>query len=182
MKRLGVILGGLGTAVAMSLGGLAATGTFTSDPSPQSECFGHNGVEFGSLMAYLCEVKLADNPSGALYFTPSVDDGLNHLNPGGQMVWYKLHAAPNAFYVWENFSQPWGTNDPRPNGRVIALDEGPAGQCIIVWPSWTIPPTQCTPVTNGGTVGATRPLTPTETYSIQQFIANMTPAIPLSYR
>ena len=182
MKRLSLILCGLVAALGMTLGVTAASGAVTSDPTPQAACFGHNGVEFGTNFAFLCEVKLGGNPSGGLYFTPSVDDGMNGINPGGEMLWYKLHAAPNAYYVWENYSQPWGTNDPRQNGRIIGIDEGPDGQCIAVWPSWTVMPTQCTPVTNGGTVGVTRALTPTEVYSVQQFITNMQAAIPLEYR
>lgn len=182
MRRITLILCGLVAALGMTLGATAATGAVTSNPTPQAACFGNNGVEFDSFQAFLCEVKLADNPSGALYFTPSVDRGLNNANPTGEMVWYKLHAAANAFYVWENYSQPWGTNDPRQNGRVIGLDEGPAGQCIVVWPSWTMTPTECTPVTNGGTVGTTRPMTATEVFSVQQFMANMQPAVPLEYR
>jgi hypothetical protein len=182
MRRLIILLAGLAVAAGLTL--TTAVAVSASSPTPQAACFGHNGVEFGALNAFLCEVKLADDPSGALYFTPSVDNGLNNANPGGQMVWYKLHAAPNAYYVWENYSEPWGATDTvRANGRIIALDEGAAGQCILNWPSWTVTPTQCTPVLNGGaTVGAMRPLTPIEQFSVAEYQANMRPAVPLGYR
>jgi hypothetical protein len=177
-----VIFGGGAPAVATTA--TAATAATARGPGHIAGCFGNRGVEFGTFSAWLCEVKLGGDPSGSLYFTPSVDDGLNGANPGGQMVWYKLHAAPNAFYVWENYSEPWGTGDsPRANGRIIALDEGPAGQCILNWPSWTVTPTECTPVLNGGaTVEPMRPLTPMEAYSVAEYIANARPAIPLEYR
>jgi hypothetical protein len=153
-------------------------------PSPLAACFGNRGVEFGTFSAWLCEVKLGDDPSGSLYYSPSVDTGLNKANPGGQMVWYKLHAAPGAFYTWENYSQPWGAGDTvRANGRIVALDEGAAGQCILAWPSWTVMPTECTPVSDGGAVvGAMRPLTATEAYSVAEYVKNMRAGIPLEYR
>ena len=173
------VLAGAGAALALSVPTVAAPSV---TPSRLAACFGNKGVEFGDFSAWLCEVKLGGDPSGSLYYTPSVDNGLNDINPSGQMVWYKLHAADNAFYVWENYSQPWGGTYPRANGRVIGIDEGPAGQCIVVWPSWTVTPTECTPVINGGTVGVTRAMTAVEQYSVAEYIANMQAAVPLEYR
>jgi hypothetical protein len=154
-----------------------------SNPGPQKPCFDKNGVEFSKLFAYLCEVKLGDNPSGALYFTPSIDDGLNTANPGGEMLWYKLHAAKGAYYVWENYSDPWGGSSPRSNARIIALDEGPAGQCVVMWPSWTVDPTQCFLVRDGGAVvEPPHNLTAIEKFSILQYQLNMRASVPLGYR
>lgn len=161
----------------------AGLASAASSPGHLAACFGNRGVEFGSLHAWLCEVKLGGDPSGALYFTPSVDEGLNHANPNGQMVWYKLHAAPGAYYAWENYSEPWGGSSPRSNGRIIALDEGPAGQCILDWPSWTADPTGITCVLDGGhTFLPERPLTPAEIFSVHEDQDNMRNAVPLEYR
>ena len=155
----------------------------TSSPSRLAACFGNRGVEFGTFSAWLCEVKLGGDPSGSLYFSPSVDEGLNHANPSGQMLWYKLHAAPGAFYVWENYSDPWGGSSPRSNGRIIGIDEGPAGQCIVDWPSWSTDPTGVRCFTSGGSVlGPLRALTTTEKYSIAEYQKNMRAAVPLEYR
>jgi hypothetical protein len=155
----------------------------SSSPGHLAACFGNRGVEFGSFSAWLCEVKLGGDPSGSLYFSPSVDDGLNQANPDGQMLWYKLHAAPGAYYVWENYSSPWGGSSPRSNGRIIGIDEGPHGQCIVAWPSWQAGPAGVRCFTKGGGVlGPLRPLTATEKYSIAEYQVNMRAAVPLEYR
>ena len=159
-----------------------AAATSPAFPPRLSACFGAHGVRFGSLSAWLCERKLGGDPSGGLYFSPSVDDGLGDANPSGQMVWMKLHAADSNFYVWENYAQPWGGSSVRANGRIVAIDEGPAGQCIVDFPSWTAAPTMCTPVTNGGHVGAERTMTAVEQQSVAEYIANARAAIPLEYR
>jgi len=89
-RAVSAVLAGAGAALALSVAAVAAP---TATPSRLVACFGNKGVEFGDFSAWLCEVKLGSDPSGALYFTPSVDNGLNDVNPSGQMVWYKLHAA-----------------------------------------------------------------------------------------
>jgi hypothetical protein len=176
------ILTALALAAAVSAAALPAAAA-TSPPRLKA-CFGNKGVEFGNFSAWLCEVKLGDNPSGSLYYSPSVDNGFNNVNPSGQMIWYKLHAAPNAFYAWENYSQPWWKNQyPRSYGRIIMLDEGPAGQCLVAWPRWDQLPTRCTPITNGGaTIGTPHRLTQAETYSVMQYAANAEASIPPEYR
>jgi hypothetical protein len=171
---------GLTAAVLAFTPAPAAT---TATPGPLAACFGNHGVQFGGLNAWLCEVKLGGDPSGALYFTPSADNGVGDVNPDGQMIWYKLHAADSNFYVWENYSQPWGGSAPRANGRIIALDEGPAGQCIVVWPDWSKNPTECFLVTGGGTVvEAPHTMTAQEQASVAEYQKNTRPAIPLEYR
>lgn len=178
MRRFAYLLAG----VVIGVTGMFAVPALAS-PGHLAACFGNRGVEFGSFSAWLCEVKLGGDPSGSLYYSPSVDDGLNHADPNGQMVWYKLHAAPNAFYVWENYSEPWGGSSPRANGRIIALDEGPGGQCVVEWPDWTVDPTMVRCFTNGGQdVTLPRPLTPAEQYSIAEYQKNTRASIPLEYR
>ena len=159
----------------------------SGSPGPLGGCFGNHGVQFAGKDAYLCEVKLGGDPSGSLYFSPSLDNGLNGApctTPPNcpQMVWYKLHPAPGNFYVWENFSEPWGGSSPRSNGRIIGIDEGRFGQCIVNWPSWSTTPTTCTTFAQGGSEGGTHQLTPAELASVREFITNMRAAIPLEYR
>ena len=185
MKRPLLILAAVLAAFLASVAVLApsAPATTSSWPPPIALCFGDHGVEFGTTHAALCLHEIGGGPSGGLYFTPSVDTGLNGANPSGQMVWMKLHAADNAYYAWENYSEPWGGSTPRANGRIIALDEGPKGQCILVWPSWTATPTECFLVSDGGAVvAAPHPLDATERFSVAQYQANARAAIPLEYR
>ena len=170
-------------AGAAAMAPVAVTAAPAGLPGRLAACFGSHGVEFGSLHAYLCEAKLGDDPSGGLYFSPSVDDGLNKANPPGLMIWDKLHAAAGDFYIWGNYSQPWGGSTPRANGRIVAIDEGPAGQCIVVFPSWARMPTECFLVRDGGAVTAPpHPLTAIERSSVAEYIKNKRPAIPLEYR
>lgn len=163
----------------------AATASTTSTWPPRlAPCFNNHGVEFGTFKAWLCLHKLGGDPSGGFYFSPTVDDGLNGVNPGGQMVWTKLHAADGNYYVWENYSEPWGSGDTtRANGRIIGIDEGAAGQCIVDFPDWTVTPTECTPVLDGGsTVEPTRPMTAIEQRSVDEYITNARATLPLEYR
>lgn len=160
----------------------------SSSPRPMAGCFGNLCVQFAGKDAYLGEHKLGGDPSGALYFTPSLDNGLNGApcdTPPDcpQMVWYKLHPAGGNFYTWENFSPPWGGSSPRANGRIIALDEGPAGQCMIVWPDWTKDPTMCFLVRDGGAVvEAPHTMGAREQASVAEYQKNARAAIPLEYR
>ena len=161
----------------------SATAVTSSWPPPIGLCFGDHGVEFGTTHAALCLHKIAGGPSGGLYFSPSVDDGLNGANPGGQMIWDKLHAAPGNYYVWGNYSQPWGGSAPRSNGRIVAIDEGPAGQCIVVFPSWSQTPTQCFLVRDGGAaVDPPHTMDARESASLAEYMKNKRAAIPLEYR
>lgn len=170
-------------ALVLGLGATAVIAAPFSEPPDLKACFNNHGVEFGTFNAWLCAHKEGNDPSGSFYFALSVDNGLNDANPSGQMMWSKLHAAPNAYYVWENYSEPWGGSTPRANGRIIGIDEGPAGQCIIQWPDWTVDPTTCSLVTNGGAViQPPHTLNATEEYSVDEYQLNARATLPLSYR
>ena len=166
--------------VALSIVSVAGASS-VSDPQPLSDCFGHKGVQFASNDAYMCEVKMSDNSAGALYYMVSLDNGLNGVNPGGQMVWYKLHPADGNYYMWENFSPAWGGSG-QTDGRVIGIDEGPKGQCIVNFPSWSTPPSQCAYSLAGGTLGTEHTLDATEQASVNSFVTVMTAEIPAADR
>ena len=179
MRRLlaaAAALAAFGTALAIPAS--SSTAQTAANPRPLSDCFGHNGVQFGTLDAYVCEVKLADDPSGALYFMTT----LGSTSAGENVLWYKLHPASGNFWVYETLTPRQSASEPRDYGRTVQIDEGPAGQCLVDFPSWTVAPTQCAYVTDGGTVGAEHPLTPAEQASMAEFIKNMRAAVPLEYR
>lgn len=184
---------GLAVAVAAAAGLMVATSSpahsvNSTIPPKIAPCFNNHGVEFGSLQAFLCEHKLGGDPSGGLYFALSVDDGLNKINPNGQMNWIKLHAAKSNYYAWENYAEPWGgqPGDVRSSMRIIALDEGEhLGQCIIVWPDWTVMPTMCFRVRDGGAiVEAPHVMDQRELNSAAEYAKNVQTdnTIPLHYR
>ena len=178
MKRLlaaGTVAAGAACALLIGASGSAQT---AAAPQPLSQCFGHHGVQFGSKDAYVCEVKLGDDPSGALYFMTT----LGSTTTGENVLWYKLHPAAGNFWVYETMTPSQDPAEPRDYGRTVQIDEGLAGQCLVSFPSWTTTPTQCAYVTDGGTAGAEHPLTPMEANSMAEFIKNMQAAIPLEYR
>lgn len=171
----------LALVTALAVAGSARTATSAqtaATPRPLSQCFGHKGVKFGDLDAYICEVKLADDPSGALYFMTTLGD----TTTGENVVWYKLHPAPGNFWVYETLTPRQDPAEPRDYGRTVQIDEGSSGQCLVAFPSWTVPPTECAYVTDGGTAGPEHPLTPAEQASLAEFMTNMRAAIPLEYR
>ena len=156
----------------------SASAQTAATPHALPDCFGHHGVEFGTLDAYVCEVKLGDDPSGALYFMTT----LGSTTSGENVLWYKLHPAPGNFWVYETLTPRQSPSEPRDYGRTVQIDEGASGQCLVDFPSWTTTPTQCAYVTDGGTVGPEHPLTPAEQASMAEFVKNMQAAVPLEYR
>lgn len=152
----------------------------SSTPQPLSDCFGHSGVQFSNKDAYVCETKLGNDPSGALYWMVTLDNGVNgSLGDGVNVDWYKLHPAPGNFWVFETMLP--GDN-LRNDGRSVIIDTNPFGYCQVIFPSWTQTPTDCQDFTQGGQPGEIHGMTPQEQSSVNEFMKVMRAEIPLANR
>lgn len=141
---------------------------------PLADCFGFPGVQAGHFDDYACKAP------GNLYFWVTLDNGVLGINGDGvNAEWYKQHPDPGDFWVFETFT-PNGS--PRSNGRTVIIDVNPFSQCQVQFPSWSVTPTDCMDLTQGGQPGEIHGMTQQEQRSVNEFMENMRASIPLKDR
>ena len=97
-------------------------------------CFGHNGVQFGSNVAYEC-IYTPTNDGGALYWSANV----NALN------WDK-HPATGLLWVEATTILASAASNPvNPGDSFTAEIAGTNGACLVADPGYSDSPTQCRP-------------------------------------
>jgi hypothetical protein len=123
---------GIGGWLALAM--MLLTGTSSATTGGLAGCFGHNGVQFGSNVAYEC-IFTPNHDGGALYWSANV----NALN------WDK-HPAGGLLWVEATTILASSTSNPaNPYDSFTAEIAGPGGACEVVDPGYGDSPTMCRP-------------------------------------